>query len=244
METTVAEIADGIYRLSTYLPDVAAPAGFTVNQFLIDDEQPLLFHCGQRELFPLVSQAVARVLPVQRLRWITFGHVEADESGSMNQWLAAAPHAEVAHGELGCMVSLNDLADRPPRALADNEVIDLGGKRVRHLDTPHVPHNWEARVLFEETTGTLFCGDLLTQVGNGPPVVSDELIEQAMIAEDAFGQTSLGPHTITTLRRLAALRPRTLAVMHGSSYAGDGGAALNALADRYLDRLTASFAAA
>jgi len=243
METTVAEIADGIYRLSTYLPDVAAPAGFTMNQFLIDAEQPLLFHCGQRELFPLVSQAVSRVLPVERLRWITFGHVEADESGSMNQWLAAAPRSEVAHGELGCMLSINDMADRTPRALADGEVIDLGGKRVRHLDTPHVPHNWEARVLYEETTGTLFCGDLFTQVGNGPPVVSDELVEPAMLAEDAFNQTSLGPLTVTTLRRLAALQPRTLAVMHGSSYSGDGGAALNTLADRYRERLTARLAA-
>lgn len=243
METTVAEIADGIYRLSTFLPDVAAPAGFTINQFLVAGEEPLLFHCGHRELFPLVSAAVARVLPVESLRWITFGHVEADESGSMNQWLAAAPHAEVAHGELGCLVSLNDMADRPPRALADNEVIDLGGKRVRHLDTPHVPHNWEARLLFEETTGTLFCGDLFTQVGNGPPVVSEDLIEQAMIAEDAFQFTSLGIGTVTTIRRLAALEPRTLAVMHGSSYTGDGRTALLTLADRYLGRLTASLAA-
>jgi flavorubredoxin len=237
METTVAEIEDGIYRLSTYLPDVAAPAGFTVNQFLVLGEEPLLFHCGHRELFPLVSAAVATVVPVERLRWITFGHVEADESGSMNQWLAAAPHAEVAHGELGCLVSLNDLADRPPRPLADNEVIDLGGKRVRHLDTPHVPHNWEARLLYEETTGTLFCGDLFTQVGNGAPVVSDDLVEPAMAAEDAFQYTALGPRVMSTMDRLAGLEPRTLAVMHGSSYSGDGGAALRGLAGRYRDLL-------
>lgn len=242
METTVAEIADGIYRLSTYIPEVAAPAGFTMNQFLVTGEEPLLFHCGHRALFPLVSEAVGKVVPVQQLRWITFGHVEADESGSMNQWLAAAPHAEVAHGVLGCLVSINDMADRPPRQLADGEVIDLGGKRIRHLDTPHVPHNWEARLLYEETTGTLFCGDLFTQVGNGQPVVSDDLVEQAMVAEDAFMQTSLGPHTVTTLRRLAELAPSTLAVMHGSSYAGDGRAALLSLADSYKARLMAGLA--
>ncbi|HWN32669.1 MAG TPA: hypothetical protein VNP03_07985, partial [Pseudonocardia sp.] len=167
METTIAEISDGFYRLSTYLPEVAAPAGFTMNQFLLTGEEPLLFHLGHRELFGLVSEAVARVVPLERLRWLTFGHVEADECGSMNQWLAAAPHAEVAHGALGCMVSLNDMADRAPRPLADDEVLDLGGKRVRHLDTPHVPHNWESRMLYEETTGTLLCGDVFTQVGKG-----------------------------------------------------------------------------
>lgn len=168
METRVDEIADGIYRLSTWFPDVALPAGFTFNQFLVDAEEPLLFHTGQRMLFPLVSAAAARVLRIERLRWITFGHVEADECGSMNLWLAAAPRAEVAHGGLGCLVSLNDMADRPPRALSDGEVLDLGGKRVRHLDTPHVPHNWEARVLYEETTQTLLCGDLFTQLGDAP----------------------------------------------------------------------------
>ena len=167
MKTSTHEIADRIYRLSTCVPD-AAPGGFTFNQFLIDADEPLLFHTGPRRMFPLVSEAVARILPLERLRWITFGHVESDECGAMNEFLAAAPRAEVAHGALGCMVSLDDLCDRPPRKLADGEVIDLGGKRVRHIDTPHVPHNWEARVLFEETTGTLFCGDLFTHAGDGP----------------------------------------------------------------------------
>ncbi|HEV7792191.1 MAG TPA: hypothetical protein VGP05_24535 [Pseudonocardia sp.] len=237
METTIAEVADGIFRLSTYLPQIAPPAGFTMNQFLLVADEPMLFHLGHRELFPLVAPAVARLLPVERLRWLSFGHVEADECGSMNQWLAAAPHAEVAHGAVGCMVSLNDMADRPPRPLADGEVLDLGGKRVRHLDTAHVPHNWESRVLYEETTGTLLCGDLFTHLGNGPPVVSDDLLEQAMIAEDAFLATSLGPHTVSTLHRLAELEPRTLAVMHGSSFSGDGGGALRGLADAYQGRL-------
>jgi flavorubredoxin len=237
VETTIAEVADGIFRLSTYLPQIAPPAGFTMNQFLLVADEPMLFHLGHRELFPLVAPAVARLLPVERLRWLSFGHVEADECGSMNQWLAAAPHAEVAHGAVGCMVSLNDMADRPPRPLADGEVLDLGGKRVRHLDTAHVPHNWESRVLYEETTGTLLCGDLFTHLGNGPPVVSDDLLEQAMIAEDAFLATSLGPHTVSTLHRLAELEPRTLAVMHGSSFSGDGGGALRGLADAYQGRL-------
>src|SRR4051794_30207649 len=155
MNTTISEIAEGIYRLSTWIPDVAPPAGFTFNQFLVDADEPLLFHAGHRRMFPLIADAVARIRPVEDLRWITFGHVEADECGAVNSWLAAAPHSQVAHGVLGCKVSLDDLCDRAPRPLADGEVIDLGGKRVRHLDTPHVPHNWEARVLYEETTGTL-----------------------------------------------------------------------------------------
>jgi flavorubredoxin len=230
METIVDEVADGIYRLSTWVPDVAPPAGFTFNQFLIDAEEPLLFHTGHRGMFPLVSEAVARIVPIERLRWITFGHVEADESGSMNQWLAAAPRAEVAHGALGCLVSLNDLADRPPRPLADGERIDLGGKVVQHLDTPHLPHGWEARVLYEETTGTLLCGDLFTHIGNGPAVTTDDVVGPALEAEAMFQQTSLAPATGTMLRSLADLEPSTLALMHGSSFQGDGGTALRRLA--------------
>jgi len=240
METRVSEIADGIYRLSTFVPEIAAPAGFTFNQFLIDAEQPLLFHCGPRAMFPSVSAAVAKVLPPEQLRWVAFGHVEADECGSMNAWLAAAPRATVAHGAIGCMVSLNDLADRPPRALADGEVIDLGGKCVRHIDTPHVPHAWEARVLYEETTGTLLCGDLFTHIGNGPAVTSSDIVGPAAAAEDAFRATCLTPSTAPTIRRLAALAPRTLALMHGSSFTGDCAAALAALADDYARRLAAA----
>ncbi|GHI03437.1 MBL fold metallo-hydrolase [Streptomyces cellostaticus] len=240
METCVDEIADGIYRISTFFPEVAEPAGFTFNQFLIKAEEPLLFHTGMKHLFPAVSQAVGRVVPMERLRWIAFGHVEADECGAMNEFLAAAPHAEVAHGLLGCQVSLNDLADRPPRPMAHGEVLDLGGKqvrrRVRHLNTPHVPHGWDARVLFEETTGTLLCGDLFTHVGNGPAVTGEDLVERALDAEAAFRQTSCLTAAVTTLRSLADLRPRTLAVMHGSSFHGDGGAALHALADGFERR--------
>lgn len=236
METKIDQIADGIYRLSTWVLEVAPPAGFTFNQFLIDADEPLLFHTGPRGMFGLVSGAVARVLPIDRLRWITFGHVESDECGSMNEWLAAAPHAEVAHGLIGCLVSLNDLADRAPRALAGDEILDLGGKRVRHIDTPHVPHAWEARVLYEETTGTLLCGDLFTHLGDGPPLTSSDIVGPAMEAEAIFRASCLAPDTTSTMRRLGDLAPRTLALMHGSSFTGDGAKALYDLAAAYEEQ--------
>ncbi|MBL8861175.1 MAG: MBL fold metallo-hydrolase [Planctomycetes bacterium] len=232
MQTRTDEIAAGIYRISTFVPDVT-PAGFTFNQFLIRAEQPLLFHTGPRAMFPVVSQAVARVVPLATLRWITFGHVESDECGSLNQWLAAAPRAEVAHGEVGVMVSLNDLADRPPRALRDSEVLDLGGHRVRHLDTPHVPHGWEARVLYEETTGTLLCGDLFTRVGDGPPVTRGDVVGPAKEAEEIFRASCYTPETGRTIRKLAELKPERLALMHGSSFEGDARQALLDLAEAY-----------
>jgi len=237
METRVDEIADGIYRLSTFVPEIAAPAGFTFNQFVVKADEPLLFHCGPRQMFPLVSEAAARVVPLERFRWITFGHVESDECGSMNNWLAAAPRAEIAHGVIGCLVSINDMADRPPRPLEDGEVLDLGGKRVRHIDTPHVPHAWEARVLHEETTNTLLAGDLGSHVGNGPAVTEDDVVRPAMDAEDMFLASCLTPNTAPTIRKLAALQPATLAIMHGSSFSGDGGRTLHALADAYAKRL-------
>ncbi len=158
----------------------------------------------------------------------------------MNELLAAAPHAEVAHGALGCMVSLNEMADRAPRPLADGETLDLGGKQVTHFDTPHVPHGWEARVLFEETTSTLLCGDLFSHLGDGPALTSDDLVAPAEAAENVFRATCLTPTTGPTIRRLAELAPSTLAVMHGSSYTGDGQDALLRLADVYDMRLRAA----
>jgi len=220
MTTKVDEIAPRIYRLSTLVPEIG-PTGFTFNQFLLDDDEPLLFHTGHRSMFPNVREAIERILPVERLRWITFGHVESDECGAMNLLLAAAPRAQVAHGGLGCMVSLNELADRLPRALADGEIIELGDKRVRHIDTPHVPHGWEARVLYEETTGTLLCGDLVTHLGDGPALTEDDIVGPAIEGEDAFAYSSLAPSTPATIERLAQLVPRTLALMHGSSFTGD-----------------------
>ena len=240
--TLIDEIADGIYRLSTFVPDVG-PTGFTFNQFLIEDDEPLLFHTGQRMLFDSVSAAIATVVPVEALRWITFGHVEADECGSMNQFLAAAPRAEVTHGGLGCMVSLNDLADRLPVPLAHGQVLQLGRHRVRHIDTPHLPHGWEARVLFEESTKTLLCGDLFTQLGQGPALTSNDVLAAAAQAEDVFGATCLTPATAHTIRSLADLGPNTLAVMHGSSVTGDCTRALRGLADDYERRLLMATAA-
>jgi flavorubredoxin len=237
MEPQVDEIADRIFRISTYVSEVAPPDGFTFNQFMVVADQPLLFHCGMRYLFPAVSAAVASIVPVESLRWISFGHVEADECGAMNLWLAGAKDAQVVFNPLGCDVSLNDLADRPPRALADGEVLDLGGKRVRIIPTPHVPHGWEAQVLFEETTGTLLCGDLFSHVGRTSAVSTDSIVEAAMAAEDVFGATAIGPHTGPTLRRLADLSPRVLAVMHGASFRGDARAQLVHLAQMYEQRL-------
>jgi len=236
METLTHEIADGIYRFSTCVPD-AAPGGFTFNQFLIKADEPLLFHTGPRRMFPLVSEAIGRIIPLAQLRWIAFGHVESDECGAMNELLAAAPQAQVAHGAIGCMVSLDDLCDRPPRKLADGEIIDLGGKRVRHIDTPHVPHNWEARVLFEETTNTLFCGDLFTAAGNGPALTTDDIVAPALAAEEIFHATALSSATGPTIRRLASLEPRTLALMHGSSTQTQCSESLLRLADAYDARL-------
>jgi flavorubredoxin len=155
----------------------------------------------------------------------------------MNQWLAAAPRSEVAHGSVGVMVSLNDLADRPPRMLQDSEIIDLGGKRVRHIDTPHVPHGWEARVLFEETTRTLLCGDLFTHTGDGPAITAEDIVGPAKQAEELFHASCLAPNTGATIRKLADLSPKTLALMHGSSFNGNAYRALHGLAELY-DRLT------
>jgi len=240
METKISEIADGIYRLSTYVPDIAPPTGFTFNQFLVLGDEPLMFHTGLRKMFPLNRDALRRILPPERLRWIGFGHFEADECGAMNEWLAVAPQATPAHGQTGCLVSLNDFADRAARVLNDGEVIDLGrGKRVRFIDTPHTPHGWDAGVLYEESTRTLMCGDLFTQLGNGRALTDGDIVGPAIVAEDLFKYSSLNPTMGTTLRDLAKLAPRTLALMHGPSFAGDGAAAVNALADEYDRRVSA-----
>jgi len=239
MDTRVDEIADGIFRLSTLVPDIG-PTGFTFNQFVVRGEQEsLLFHTGPRAMFPLVSEAVAAVTPLDRLRWITFGHYEADESGAMNDFLDVAANAQVAHTGVGVMVSINDQAAREPFSMAPDTVFDLGAKRVRAIDTPHVPHGWDAHVLFEETTGTLLCGDLFTHLGDGPALTSNDVLDAAAEAEDVFGATALTPNTAPTIRALADLQPTTLALMHGSSYTGDASGALLGLADFYEQRLLA-----
>lgn len=242
MTTQIDEIADSVFRISTYVSEVAPPAGFTFNQYLIAADEPLLFHCGPRAMFPAVSAAAAKVVPIDRLRWISFGHVESDECGSMNAWLAAAPKAQVVHGFTACLVSLNDLADRPPRPLADGEVIDLGGRRVRWIDTPHVPHAWESGLMFEETTATLFCGDLFSQLGDGPAIAPADIVPASIVAEEAFHATSLTATTAATIRNLKTLAPRRLAVMHGTCFEGDCASALDRLADYYDAALSEAMA--
>jgi flavorubredoxin len=233
METRITEIADRIYHLSTYIP----PADLRFNQVLINAEEPLLFHCGMKSVFPLISDAVSRIIPLDKLRWISYGHHEADESGSVNDWLTVAPSAQVAVGETACLLSANDQAIRPPRPLQENEVMDLGGKRVRYLPTPHVPHCWDAGLMYEETTNTLLCGDLFTQTGDAQPRTEADLIGPAIATEDLYLATALTPVTAITIRRLSELAPRTLALMHGPAFHGNCKQALNDLADAYHERL-------
>jgi flavorubredoxin len=232
-ETKVDEVGDGVYRLSTWLEQ----AGLVFNQYLLDAEEPLLFHTGQRALFPDVSTAVASVVPPDRLRWISFGHLESDECGAMNEFLAAAPNAQVVGSHLANILSLFDLCDRPPHSMGDGEVLDLGGKRVRMLDTPHVPHGWDAHLLFEEETHTLLCGDLFTSTGRVPATTDGDIVGPAVAAEDLFGATCLTPATAPTIRTLADLEAGTLCLMHGPAFTGDSAAALGDLADDYARRL-------
>ena len=177
---------------------------------------------------------------LDRLRWITFSHVESDECGALNDWLAAAPRAVVAHGRLACAIWLNEMADRPPRVLADGEVLDLGGKKVKHIATPHLPHNWEAALCHEETTGTLFCSDLFTQLGECPPTTTDDIVAPAIATEDRFRFVPVTAETAPAIRRLADLAPRTLALMHGPTFGGDCRRALLDLADDFDKRIAAS----
>ena len=241
--TRIDEIAPDVFRLSTYLPQVASPAGFTFNQFLVRSDEPFLFHTGHRMLFPLVSEALGRLIDVGDLRWISFGHVEADECGAVNQFLAAAPRAEVTHGPLACMVSLDDILDRPPVPMIPDAsgvaALDVGGHRLRFIATPHVPHNWESGLWFDETTRTLLAGDIFSALGDPAPLVEDDLVEAAMVGEQAFHATSLGPAVPVTLEALAELEPEVLACMHGASFRGDGGAQLRGLAAAYREMTVA-----
>jgi flavorubredoxin len=229
-DTSVHEIADGIHRISTPMR-FPGGVGFTFNQFLIVDDEPLLFHTGPRRLFPLVRDAVARVMPLGRLRHISFSHFEADECGSLNDWLAAAPRAVPACGLIAAMTSIRDVADREPRVLADGETLSLGQRTVRWLDTPHLPHAWECGFLHEERTRTFLCGDLFTQGGAEHPALTEGDIlgpSEAMRSQmDYFVHSK---NTRQMLERLAGLEPRTLACMHGSAWRGDGARLLRELA--------------
>ncbi len=229
--TNVHEIADGIYRINTPI-DFPDGNGFSFNQYLVLDDEPLLFHTGPRKLFPLVREAMAAVMPVERLRYVGVSHFEADECGSLDKWLAAAPEAVPVCSRIAALVSIFDVGDRAPRALADGEQLNLGRHTLQWLDTPHVPHGWDCGLMMEASTGTFFCGDLFTQPGHG-----DEALTEADILgpSEAFRQPmdyfAHAPQTAATLARLAELKPTTLACMHGSAWRGDGGLLLRQLAE-------------
>jgi flavorubredoxin len=228
--TNVHEIADGIFRINTPIdiPDGA----FSFNQYLIVDDEPLLFHTGMRQLFPLVREAVASLIPVESLRYLAFSHFESDECGSLNSWLEASPDSVPVCSQVAAMVSVSDFADRPPKSMADGEVLSLGKHSVRWLDAPHLPHAWECGFMIDDTTGTLLCGDLFTQPGRGEKALTDGDIlgpsEEFRHQLDYFSHTR---NARPMLSRLASLTPSTLACMHGSAWQGNGGDLLNKLAD-------------
>ena len=228
--TTIDEIANGIYRISTPFKDV--PGGFTFNQYLVLDEDPLLFHTGLRHLFPIVEEAIGRVLPVEKLRYIGLSHFEADECGSLNEFLAVAPQAVPLCGKVASMVSIDDVADRPARSLAHGESLSLGGRSVRWVDTPHLPHAWECGFLFDEQTRTLLCGDLFTQGGSDhPPITESDILGPSEAFRHSMDYFSHSRHARDLLEQLAKLSPSTLACMHGSAWKGDGAGLLRSLAD-------------
>jgi flavorubredoxin len=236
---SVTEIAPDFYRISTYIPEI----DLQFNQFLIKDEEPLLFHTGMRALFPAVREAVASVIDPATIRWISFSHFEADECGSLNEWLQIAPNAQAVCSMVGALVSINDFALRPAKGMNDGEVFNTGQRRYRFAQTPHVPHCWEAGMLFEETTETLFCSDLFHQNGKVEPFTESDVIDRArktLIDYQAGPFANYMPYTKHTdgiMQGLAALNPRTIAPMHGSAFSGDGGQAIRDLAIVMLDVL-------
>lgn len=230
--TNVQEIADGIYRINTPIALPGAGA-FSFNQYLIVDEAPMLFHTGLRHLFPHVREAVNSIIPAESLRYIGFSHVEADECGALNEWLAIAPHAEAVCGRVAAMVSINDMADRPPRALADGEDLALGRHTLSWFDTPHMPHGWECGLMMERFTNTFLCGDLFTQGGTGETAVTEaDILEPSEAFRAPMDYFAHAPNTGAILERLAREQPTTLACMHGSAWRGDGASLLRALAAR------------
>jgi flavorubredoxin len=232
MNSTVTEIAPDTFRISTFHPDF----GIQFNQFLVRDDEPFLMHTGMKRMFPLTLAAVRQVIDPTTLRWIGYSHFEPDECGALNEWLAIASRAEAVTGFVGAAVMLQDYADRPARTLADDEVLTLGRHRLRYLATPHVPHGWDAGFFFDETERTLFCSDLFFQPGDPEPLIERDIVALTHEAIRAGATGPLAddmPYTAKTdraLARLAALEPRTLAVMHGSSYRGDGATAIRELA--------------
>ena len=230
--TNINEVAAGIYRINT---PVTLPGGpeFNFNQYLVLDEEPLLFHTGPRKMFALVREAIEHVLPVERLRYVGLSHFEADECGAINEFLAAAPQAVPLCGQVAALVSVNDVADRPARALADGEVLSLGEHKMRWFDTPHLPHGWECGLMMDSTTRTFFCGDLFTQGGTAgdPPVTEKDILAPSEAFRAHMDYYAHAPDTAAILERLATERPTTLACMHGSAWRGDGATLLRALAE-------------
>jgi len=227
--TRVDEVSQGIYRISTPLDVI--PGGFTFNSYLIAGEEPLLFHTGYRKLFPAILKAIGKVMPAGKLRWIGGSHFEGDEFGALNELLAVAPQATAFGTEIGVLTSLNDFAIRPARGLADGEEFSVGGRKLKWLYTPHVPHGWDCGILFDHSTGTLLCGDLFTQPGaNMPPVTESEILTASEGMRGMMDYYAHSTSTTATLERLASLRPAMLACQHGSAYRGDGAALLRELA--------------
>jgi flavorubredoxin len=228
--TSVHEIAEGIFRINTPVTFDGGIGGFSFNQYLIVDEEPLLFHTGPRKMFPLVSEAVDTIIPADSLRYISFSHFESDECGSLNEWLAVAPQAVPLCGGIAAMVSINDIADRAPRAMGDGEALSIGSHKLRWLDAPHLPHGWECGYIMEERTGTLLCGDLFTQPGaKHPPLTESDVLgpsEEFRLELDYYSHTKYGPEIF---EKLASFAPKTLACMHGSAWQGDGAGLLRAL---------------
>lgn len=232
MQSRVTEIASDIYRLSTF----HSGFGIQFNQFLVKDDEPFLMHTGLRKMFPATLEAVASVLDPAMIRWIGFSHFESDECGALNEWLEIAPLAQAVCSTVGALVMVDDFAQRPARALADREVLGTGRRRLQFLSTPHVPHGWDAGLFFEQSNRTLFCSDLFFHPGNPEPLIDADLLARAResIVQNLSGPLAndmpYTPNTDATLRRLAGLKPQTLALMHGSSFQGDGAAALFDLA--------------
>ncbi|MBN8734102.1 MAG: MBL fold metallo-hydrolase [Acidobacteria bacterium] len=228
----ITEIAPDLFRISVFAPDI----NLQFNHFLVRDDEPLLFHAGLRGMFPALREAVASLIDPATLRHIGFSHFESDECGALNSWLDLAPHAHPVCGLIGAMVSVNDFSNRPARILQPGETFATGKYRYRFIPTPHVPHGWDAGVMFEETRATLFCSDLFHQWGERPALTRDSLLEPArealLFAESSpfAGYVPYTHHTGQILSNLAAEHPRTLATMHGSSYEGDATPELHGLA--------------
>ena len=237
MDARIAEIAPDVHRISVYVPEF----DLEFNHFLVRDDEPLLYHTGMRRMFPVLKEAVARLIDPRQMRWIGYSHFEVDESGALNEWLQTAPRAQAVSGQIGALVNLADYADRPARGLEKGEVLETGKYRFRYHPTPHLPHGWDAGVLFEQTQGTMFVSDLFHHNGQREPLTSEDVVERSRGAAKAMQTSPLmdyvpyTPKTERLLHELAAFEPRTLAIMHGSSFSGDGAAALRRMGHVYAE---------